>query len=172
MPDTPSERSLANHSSASLDPRAARLNRLRRLSFLLDNAIGIPGTRFRFGLDPIIGLIPGGGDTAGLILSSFIVLEAAKMGASKSLLGQMAWNILLETLVGSVPVAGDVFDAAWKSNVKNIELLENHLHLPHPMRSRNRGFALLLIAGLFVALAGCIVLSVLVLRWLVQTLGS
>lgn len=172
MPDTPSERSSANRSPASLDPRATRLSRLRHLSFLLDNAIGIPGTRLRFGLDPIIGLIPGGGDTAGLILSSFIVLEAAKMGASKAILGQMAWNILLETLVGSVPVAGDMFDAAWKANAKNIELLEEHLHLPHPPRSRNRGFALLLIAGLFVALAVCIVLSVFALRWLVQTIGG
>lgn len=148
------------------------MERLRRLSFILDNAIRIPGTRYRIGLDPLLGLIPGGGDAAGLILSAFIVLEAAQMGASKPALGTMAFNILLETLAGTVPGIGDLFDATWKSNVRNIALLEQHLDLELPQAApvRNRWFAILLIAGLVIAVIGCAYLSFLLLRWIVQAL--
>jgi hypothetical protein len=145
-----------------------RLKHLHRLSYWLDSAIAIPGTRYRIGLDPIIGLIPGGGDTVGLVLSSFIVLEAAQMGASKSLLGKMVFNVLLETLLGTLPIAGDIFDAAWKSNVKNLQLLEKHLELRQTSHAQNRGFAILLIVGLLLAFLGCVALSIWVLRWLAQ----
>jgi hypothetical protein len=148
----------------------AKMQRLRRLSFLLDSAIQIPGTPYRVGLDPIIGLIPGGGDTAGLVLSAFIVLEAAQMGASKSTLSNMAFNILLETVAGTVPGLGDLFDAAWKSNVRNIKLLEQHLDLPQPPLARNRWFAILLIVGLAVALIICAYLSFRVLQWIFSLL--
>jgi Domain of unknown function (DUF4112) len=137
----------------------------------MDSAIGIPGTKFRIGLDPIIGLLPGGGDTAGLILSSYIVLEAARMGASKSTLSTMALNILLETVVGTVPVVGDIFDVTWKSNIRNIELLEEHLNVPRPV-AQNRWFAILLITGLALAVVVSVVLSVYVLRWLFHFVQS
>jgi Domain of unknown function (DUF4112) len=137
----------------------------------MDSAIGIPGTKFRIGLDPIIGLLPGGGDTAGLILSSYIVLEAARMGASKSTLSTMALNILLETAVGTVPVVGDIFDVTWKSNIRNIELLEEHLNVPRPV-AQNRWFAILLIAGLALAVIASVVMSVYVLRWLFHLIQS
>lgn len=163
---------LSSHKRSRLESRAARLDRLHQLSFLLDNAIRIPGTSYRIGLDPLLGLIPGGGDTAGLVMSAFIVLEAAQMGASKSTLSMMAFNILLETLVGIFPGAGDLFDVVWKSNVKNIELLEQHLHLPHHPAARNRGFAILLILGLVIALVGCGYLSFRILQWLVQILSG
>jgi Domain of unknown function (DUF4112) len=152
-------------------PHLARIQRLRRFGRLMDSAIGIPGTKFRIGLDPIIGLLPGGGDTAGLILSSYIVLEAARMGASKSTLSTMALNILLETVVGTVPVVGDIFDVTWKSNIRNIELLEEHLNIPRPV-AQNRWFAILLIAGLALAVIASIVLSVYVLRWLFHLVQS
>lgn len=162
-----------SHSSAALtDARAPRVQRLRQLSHLLDNAIRIPGTGYRIGLDPIIGLIPGGGDTVGMVLSSAIVLEAARMGASKTVLQQMVFNILLETVAGTVPVVGDIFDVTWKSNVRNIALLEDHLHLEHPTRARNQGFAILLLIGLFLVFAACLVVSVLLLRWVIQTIGA
>lgn len=154
------------------DPRVPRLQRLRRLSHWLDNAIGIPGTRYRIGLDPIIGLIPGGGDTVGMILSSAIVMEAARMGATKVVLGKMVFNILLETVAGTVPVMGDIFDAAWKSNVKNIVLLEDHLKIADSNRPRNQWFAILLLGGLFLVFAACLTVSVLLLRWLIQTIGG
>ncbi|WAL62132.1 DUF4112 domain-containing protein [Thermocoleostomius sinensis] len=159
-------------SAVPADSRVVRFQRLRRLSQILDNAIGIPGTRIRFGLDPIIGLIPGGGDTVGMIFSSAIVLEAARMGASKTLLGQMAFNILLETVAGIVPVVGDIFDVTWKSNVRNIVLLEKYLEIERSTRPQNRWFAVLLLIGLFLVFAACLTISVLVLRWLLQMLGT
>jgi hypothetical protein len=165
MPNLSSRRSLT-------DIRNAKLERLRRLSFVLDNAIRIPGTRYRVGLDPLLGLIPGGGDTAGLFLSAFIVLEAAQMGASKSTLGLMAFNILLETLAGIFPGVGDLFDAAWKSNVRNIELLEQHLDLLQPRTARNRWFAILLIIGLVGVLIICAYLSFRLLQAVVQLLSN
>lgn len=148
------------------------MRRLRKLGRFLDSAIGIPGTKFRFGLDPIIGLIPGGGDTAGLMMASYIVMEAAKMGASKSTLSAMAFNILLETLAGTVPIVGDLFDVTWKSNNRNIALLEEHLKLPRVVRRQNRGFALLLIMGLAIVFVGCMVLSFYLLTWLFRLIQS
>lgn len=159
-------------SSTVEDSRTPRIQRLRRFSHLLDNAIIIPGTGYRIGLDPLIGLIPGGGDTVGMIFSSAIVLEAARMGATKSVLGQMVFNILLETVAGTVPVLGDIFDVTWKSNVRNIVLLEDHLKIAHPTRPRNQGFAILLIIGLFLVFAACLTVSVFLLRWLLQTIGG
>lgn len=156
----------------AIDSKVHRLRRLRSLSRLLDNAIKIPGTGFRVGLDPLIGLIPGGGDTAGLVMSSYIVLEAAKLGASKSLLGQMVFNILLETIAGSVPVVGDVFDVAWKSNARNIQLLEQELKIPHHTPRRNQGFAIALILLLVLAFIASVTVSVLVIRWLLQAVAG
>src|SRR5687767_7792816 len=89
--------------------------RLARLAWLLDSAIPLPGTRFRIGIDAIIGLIPGLGDLAGVLLSSYIVREAARIGAPPSVLTRMAFNVAVEGLVGIVPFAGDVFDAVWKA---------------------------------------------------------
>jgi Domain of unknown function (DUF4112) len=168
LTEMPSSPQLPSPKSAAIasDSKAARMQRLRTLGRLLDNAIGIPGTRIRIGLDPIMGLIPGGGDTAGLILSSFIVLEAARMGASKSTLSTMAFNILLETIAGTVPVVGDIFDVTWKSNLRNIELLEEHLKLPRVNPRRNRWFAILLIVGLVLTFILCLVLSFYLLQWL------
>lgn len=105
----------------------ARINKLRRISKVLDNAITIPGTKISFGLDPILGLLPGGGDTITGGLSAYIVVEAARMGLPREILGQMVGNILIDSFAGTIPVLGDLFDVGWKSNVKNIELLEKHL---------------------------------------------
>lgn len=104
-----------------------KLGKLRRVSKLLDNAITIPGTKISFGLDPILGLLPGGGDTLTGGISAYIVVEAARMGIPRDILYKMVGNILIDSFAGTVPVVGDLFDLGWKSNVKNIELLEKHL---------------------------------------------
>jgi hypothetical protein len=140
------------------------------LARLLDEAIAIPFTRIRIGLDPIIGIIPGGGDMAGLVLSGLIIMEAAGMGAPKGLLSQMVFNVLLESIAGVVPVVGDLFDVAWKSNVKNIRLLEDHLHITPDPQPRNRAFAVFLLVGLVFAVIGLMAVSVIVLRWFWLTL--
>lgn len=106
---------------------AARIERLRRLSRLMDAEWKVPLLRRRFGLDSVIGLIPGVGDLAGALVSLSIVLTAARMGASRSTLLLMLGNIGLDMLVGAVPVLGDVFDVAFKANRRNVRLLESRL---------------------------------------------
>lgn len=108
----------------SSDPRTRRVRVLARL---LDNAISIPGTSWKIGLDPIIGLIPGVGDVIGAVLSGYIVLEAVRAEVPTFTLARMLVNIGIDTLLGAVPAVGDVFDAAWKSNIMNVALLERHL---------------------------------------------
>jgi hypothetical protein len=103
------------------------LARLRGLARLLDSAIRLPGG-YRIGLDGLIGLIPGIGDVIGAGAGAYIVVQAARMGATTSTLVRMIVNVLLEVVVGVVPVVGDLFDFAWKANDRNIELLEREPH--------------------------------------------
>lgn len=108
-------------------PEAARrLGRLRRLAWLLDRSI--PVGRWRIGLDPILGLIPGAGDWLTALLSLYIVYEGARLGVPAKALTRMAGNILLEALVGAVPLLGDLFDFAWQANTRNLQLIEQHYH--------------------------------------------
>ena len=112
-----------------------KLSQLRRISRLLDNAVSIPGTKISFGLDPIIGLLPGGGDTITGGIAGYIVVEAARMGVPREILWKMVGNIVIDSLAGTVPVVGDLFDVGWKANLKNIELLEKHLDLAESGKS-------------------------------------
>jgi hypothetical protein len=100
-----------------------QISRLRRLAWLLDSSIPIPGTRISIGLDALIGLVPFIGDLIGVAFSAVILLEAARLGVGKRILARMALNVALDGLVGLVPLAGDVFDAAWKANQRNVRLL-------------------------------------------------
>ena len=93
-----------------LDAKAPTIRRLRQLSRLLDRAITVPGTQISIGLDPILGLIPVGGDFLGVLLSAYIVLESARLGAPASTLSRMVLNIIIDGLVGAIPIAGDLFD--------------------------------------------------------------
>jgi hypothetical protein len=108
------------------DDMGSRARRVRVLAKLLDNAIAIPGTGWKIGFDPIVGLIPGIGDLIGAVLSGYIILEAARAEVPAFTLTRMLVNVGVDTLLGSVPAVGDVFDAAWKSNTKNVALLERH----------------------------------------------
>ena len=104
-----------------------RLKRVRLLSRLLDEQFRIPGTTYRVGLDGLLGLIPGVGDAAGALLSAYILYEAIQLGAPKTVLLRMVVNIGIDTVVGAIPVAGDIFDVAWKANKKNAALLHAYL---------------------------------------------
>lgn len=107
--------------------REARLEGARRLARLLDDAIPIPGTSYRIGIDPLIGLVPGIGDVLGAVLSAWLLVIAARLGAPASVLARMGLNIAIDALVGSIPVAGDLFDAGWKANTRNLRLIEGWL---------------------------------------------
>lgn len=108
--------------------QALTVKRLRQLSYLLDTVIKIPGTPIAVGLDPIIGVIPIGGDALGLILSCYIVFEASRLGVPKKILRRMIFNIMIDTLIGSFPIIGDFFDFAWTANQYNIKLIEKYIN--------------------------------------------
>lgn len=107
--------------------RQASYERLNRLAYWMDERIAIPGTKWRIGLDALIGLVPGVGDVITSALSAYVISEARRLGAPRHLMWRMAWNIGLDTLLGSVPLVGDIFDVAWKANRKNVTLLMRHL---------------------------------------------
>lgn len=104
-----------------------RLERLRHLAHLLDDRFAIPGTRYRIGLDGLIGLVPGIGDAVTTAVSLYIVLEARRLGVPISKLGRMGLNVGLDALLGAVPLVGDLFDVAWKANKRNLRLVLDHL---------------------------------------------
>ena len=147
-----------------------RLKRIRGLSRVLDSAFRIPGTTFRVGLDPFIGLIPGLGDALGTALSGYIVVEATRFGAKLSLLLRMLANVGFEAIVGLVPGVGDIFDALWKSNARNLQLLERHLEDPETTHAKSRRYLVLVLAGLAlligVSIFGLVWLGGMVLRLL------
>ncbi|MEO1349838.1 MAG: DUF4112 domain-containing protein [Cyanobacteria bacterium J06635_15] len=134
------------------------LKRLRAISTVMDNAVAIPGTGFKFGLDPIVGLLPGGGDLLSGVLSIYIVFEAMRLGLPTATLLRMTWNIVLEVIIGTVPILGDGFDLVWKANAKNVQLVEHHVRSPQTNQRANRWFALVLIVGLL-GLVGAIALG-------------
>jgi len=109
---------------------AQRLSRLRRLAWLLDAALRLPGTRFRFGLGSLIGLPPEIGDLLLALLSLYFVIEAMRLQVPNRLLGRMLVNIAVEFGLGSVPVLGDLLDMVWKANLRNVALLERHFADP------------------------------------------
>ena len=110
----------------------ARLKRIRLLSRLLDEQFRFPGTTYRVGLDGLLGLIPGVGDAAGALLSAYIVYEAIRLGAPSTVLLRMIANIGIDTVGGAIPVVGDIFDMAWKTNKKNAALLHAYLASQRP----------------------------------------
>ena len=116
----------ATFANAALDV-FARLARLKKLAWLLDAQFGLPGTKFRFGLNSLFGLAPVAGDLLLGLVGLYIVWEARALGAPMWLLGRMLVNIVVEVVGGSVPVLGDMFDMAFKANLRNLALLEDFL---------------------------------------------
>jgi hypothetical protein len=129
--------------------------RVRAMARVLDTAVRIPGTPVRFGLDAVLGLIPGVGDVVGAAASGYIVLAAARLGAPPTVLVRMLLNVGVDMIVGAVPLLGDLFDLGWRSNSRNVALLERHLADPRGARASSArvvagvllGIALLAVAG-------------------------
>jgi len=109
------------------DTEDQALRRLEALAKLMDTAFVVPGTDVRFGLDGVIGLVPGVGDVISGLVSSYLIWEARRLGVSRWILGRMMANTLLDTTIGAIPLAGDVFDVMFRANVKNMALLRRHL---------------------------------------------
>ncbi|MDC9513264.1 DUF4112 domain-containing protein [Pseudoalteromonas sp. CST5] len=115
------------HDNTHLETQAA-IARLERFIKLTDSSIGIPFTKFNIGLEAVIGLIPVIGDAAGLILSSYVLVEAQRLGVSKRIKTKMIINMLIDFVGGLVPFFGDIFDAFFKANTRNTRLLKKHLN--------------------------------------------
>ena len=118
--------------------RAERIARLDALASLLDTAILIPGTNVRFGLDAVIGLVPGIGDAITTVLSLYIVKEARALGAPRHVILRMLGNVALDGVVGAVPLAGDLFDVMWRANKRNMKLLRDWLERTEVTAQRSR----------------------------------
>ena len=152
--------------SAAAEPR---LVFARFLAELLDQRFTIPGTSIRIGLDPIIGLIPGVGDTLANLAGSAILLVGAQFRLPKVVLLRMALNVALNTLIGAIPVVGDLFSIWFRSNVKNARLLE--LHATRHAQKAAPGdwlFVMTVIAGLLLLLIGVVV----GLSWIIKQLSG
>jgi hypothetical protein len=140
--------------------RLAVLDQVNRLAWLLDNSIRIPIINYRIGLDALIGLIPGLGDTAGMLLSSFILMQAVRLGVPRATLLRMVFNIAIEALVGMIPIFGDIFDATFKANARNVRLLTQAVDSQRAGRRFSQSTEKGAIALVIGALAGIIVLFV------------
>lgn len=137
---------------------------LKALGYWMDESISLPGG-FRIGWDGIIGLIPGIGDLAGMGVSAYIVVQSARLGVTRSVLVRMMVNTAAETIIGSVPVAGDLFDFAFKANRRNLRLLQSHLENPITTRRRSHArLAVLAIIGLL-CMAGVLFLFIRIIAW-------
>ena len=115
---------ISNNPVTRADDVETEIKHLRRVSRFLDNAIKVPKTKYRFGADSIIGLIPVAGDTLTSVFSVYILYKSYLLGISKATVARMMINIVIDTVVGMLPIVGDLFDAGWKANNRNVELLE------------------------------------------------
>lgn len=141
---------------------------LRKWATLLDAAFQVPGTRMRFGLDPIVGLIPGIGDVVTGFFSVLMMLHAVRLRVPKIVLARMTINVGLDLIAGAVPILGDLFDAGYKANLRNLTLLERHAH-PGVAPERGDYVFVGLCAALIVALA---VVPLLLTFWLLTWLAE
>jgi hypothetical protein len=162
--------------SAWAGASAKDLRDLEALSRLLDSAFEIPILRWRFGLDPILGLLPGVGDTITSFMSLYVLAAAMRLGVPRIALMRMTLNIAVDYIVGALPFVGDLFDVWWKSNQRNFQLLERHLAAtPEEQRKQNRNdwvFLIGMMALLIAILIGSLTVAFLLARAIFSGLGQ
>jgi hypothetical protein len=147
-------------------PRHDNLEGLRRWANLLDNAFRIPGTRIRFGLDAIIGLVPGVGDLSAPVFAAVILVTGFKLRLPAIVQARMVLNAAIDMLLGLVPFLGDLADIAWKANLRNLALLERHAHPGVPPSRNDYVFVIVCVIALaFIAMAPIILLAYVLSRW-------
>lgn len=140
------------------------LARLRTITRVMDEAIGLPGTRFRIGLDGLLGLIPGVGDALSAGIAGYAIIAAARLGAPRSVLARMAGNVVLDTLAGAIPLLGDLFDFGFKANRRNLRTLESFLAEPQRTRRSSRALVIGIGAALLAVLVVVVALAILLAR--------
>jgi hypothetical protein len=149
---------------AALDPL------FKWIALIMDDFLRVPGTKIRFGLDPIIGLLPGIGDTSSALVSAFALIAAARRGIPKIVLARMSLNILINELVGIIPGVGDAFSFWFKSNARNYELLKKYSTVPGRSRKSDWIFVIAFLVLLSVIVCAGLVVSFLVARQIVRLL--
>jgi uncharacterized protein DUF4112 len=138
----------------------------------MDAAVTIPGTNIRFGLDALIGLVPGLGDMAGAAMSGYIVLAAARLGAPTPVLVRMVANVAIDGVVGSVPLLGDLFDVGWRANIRNTDLLDRHLAAPAATRRASAGVVAGIVLLLVLLAVGAVAVTIGVVKAIGALLGA
>ena len=141
---------------------------VRRLAWLLDELIPIPGTKRRVGLDAVLGLLPAGGDLAGGALSAYTIVAAHRLGAGPAVILRMGLNVLIDMIIGTVPLLGDLFDAGWKANTRNVALLDQFTEKPQPVRKSSRVVVALVLVALVALLIASAWASVKVIGWIIS----
>ncbi|RUT10230.1 hypothetical protein DSM106972_007250 [Dulcicalothrix desertica PCC 7102] len=152
--------------------KLAKLQSLRKLSDLWDRSLSVPGTKFKVGLESLVGLLPVGGDFIGILMSVYIVFQAIQFKLPKTVLAKMIFNIVIDGAVGSIPILGDIFDTTWKANTKNVNLLEAHLREPIKSRQKDKWFINIVLAVLVLILIGIIALFAFGIWLAVRFLGG
>jgi hypothetical protein len=151
--------------------REAIREHVRRLAWLLDSAFVIPGTQFRVGVDPLLGLIPILGDLVSFLISSYLILLASKLGLPRAVIYRMLLNTGIDAVLGAIPIVGDVLDAAWRANAKNAALLEKALADPKAASRSSLWYLIGLSLLLIALLTGAILLTVWSFKLLVRALS-
>jgi len=155
------------------DERGRRsLNHLRAITQLFDQAFGIPGTKWRFGLDALFGLVPGLGDIAGALVAVYAMRVARQLNAPPAIQLHMLSNIALDALIGMVPIAGDLFDFAFKAQTRNLALLDAYLATPHKAARRSRRGMLLIALATIIVFGTLSALGLWMIYLLVRWLGG
>ncbi len=144
----------------------------RWIALLMDDLLRIPGTKLRFGIDPLIGLIPGIGDTGSALVSALALIQAARHGMPKIILARMSMNILINELIGIVPVIGDAFSFWFKSNARNYALLRQHMGAPRKPGTSDWLFVGGVLVALVLVVGAGIIVSLLVIQALLRLLTA
>jgi Domain of unknown function (DUF4112) len=142
------------------------------LALIMDEFLRVPGSKIRFGLDPLIGLVPGLGDTASALVSAFALIQAVRLGVPRILLARMSLNILINELVGIVPIVGDAFSFWFKSNSRNYQIIKDHIGAPGASRRSDWTFVIAVLVFLLVVVGLGITVSFLFLREIAKLLAG
>ena len=140
------------------------LERLRGIATVLDDAVRVPGTNIRFGLDALLGLLPGAGDAVTGVVAAYAIVLAARLGAPPVVIARMTMNVLIDIATGTIPVLGDIFDVGWKSNRKNVQLLERYQAEPQKVRTSSWAIVFVLLLIIAAAIVGVFMLAAWILR--------
>lgn len=160
-----------SNSLEPLEPEYAEIEWIDNMSKILDNRFRIPGTDIRFGVDFLIGLVPYAGDMLSFGISGTLIVAMARHGASGRVIARMLWNVFLDTVVGAIPILGDLFDLTYKANRRNVNLLKEHYH-----EGKHTGSVWPVVIGVLVSLVALFVLLLYLIfqvaQWVFDMLGT